>query len=292
LVEAYGSDKKAAAQVAASLVDADLRGHRSHGVLRLPMLYRRMYEDSSIDPEATVEVVPSAGATAAINGNHQFGQVVGRVAVNTAAELAANHGIAAVGIRNATHLGRIGEWAEQAAERGFLFAAFINTGGLAPFVAPPGSADRRLATNPVAFGVPSFDALDFPLVLDMATSQVAHGKITKRAVEGESLPEKWVVAASEESLTDAEAFESGEGAILPLGGLTSGYKGFGLAVVTELFAGMIGDAFVAGQDTEGIVSNAAAFMMVDPDQFSTPEANRARIKALATHLRSADYMPC
>ena len=289
IVRAYGADETSAEQVAESLVEADLRGHRSHGTIRLPMLYRRMLDEGVINPGATPEVIGGTGTTAAVDGHNAFGQVVGRHAVDAATERAAEHGVAAVGVRNGAHLGRIGEWAERAAGDGFLFGAWVNTGGLAPLVGLSGSADRRIATNPIAFGSPSFGALEFPVVLDMATSQVAHGKITKRAVEGEPLPEGWVVDPDGEYITDAERFEEGEGAILPLGGLTSGYKGFGLAVIVELFAGVLGDAFVAGQDAEGVVNNAAAFVAVDPDRFSSREANRARVEALAENIASADY---
>lgn len=288
LTEASGANETVAAQVAESLVAADLRGHRSHGVIRLPMLYRRMIDAGDIDPTATPVVVREADATATVDGKRQFGQVVGRLAVEVATERAEDHGVAAVGIRNATHLGRVGEWAERATERGLAFFAFVNTGGRVSLVAPPGSADRRLGTNPIAVGVPSFGACEFPIILDMATSQVAHGKITKRAVEGESLPAEWAVADSDEALTDPTAFEAGEGALLPLGGRTSGYKGFGLGFVAELLAGVFGDALVSGQGTEGFVNNAVLFVAVDPDRFATPETNRARVEALSAYLRSAD----
>ena len=288
IVRAYGASDEAAGQVAESLVEADLRGHRSHGTIRLPMLYNRMLDEGVIDPTAE-PTVEGSGATASVDGRHAFGQVVGRHAVDAATERAGEHGVAAVGVRNGAHLGRIGEWAERATERGFLFAAWVNTGGLAPLVAPPGSATRRLATNPVAFGTPSFGALEFPVVLDMATSQVAHGKVSKRAVENEPLPEGWAVDESGEYVTDAGRFEDGDGALLPLGGLTSGYKGFGLAMVAELFAGMLGDAFVSGQDPDGIVNNAAAFVAVDPDRFSSAAANRERVEALVDYIESAEY---
>jgi uncharacterized oxidoreductase len=289
IVRAYGASEEAAGQVAESLVEADLRGHRSHGTIRLPMLYRRMLDEGVIDPAATPEVVDGTGATAAVDGHQQFGQVTGRVAVDAATDLATDHGVAAVGLRNGAHVGRIGEWAERAAEQGFLFGGWVNTGGLGQLVAPAGSTTPRLATNPITFGTPSFGATEFPIVLDMATSQVAHGKVTKRAVEGEPLPEGWTIGPSGEYVTDSAVFEDGGGAILPLGGLTSGYKGFGLAVMVELFAGMVGDAFVAGQGAEGVVNNAAAFVAVDPDRFSTAEANRARIEALREHLDGAEY---
>jgi uncharacterized oxidoreductase len=288
LTGTYGASETIAAQVAESLVGNDLRGHRSHGVIRLAMLYRHLIDTDNIDPTAIPEVVRESDATATVDGHRQFGQAVGRLAIEVVSERAESSGVAAVGIRNAAHLGRIGEWAERVTENGLVFAAFVNTGGSTRLVAPPGSTDRRLSTNPIAIGIPSFGACEFPIVLDMATSQVAHGKITKRAVESESLPEEWAVSSSGEPLTDPAAFEDGDGAILPLGGHTSGYKGFGLGVIAELFAGMFGDASVAGE-IEGSVNNAALFLAVDPDRFGTRKDNRARIEALSEFLRAADY---
>lgn len=192
-----------------------------------------------------------------------------------------------VGVRNATHLGRIGEWAERVADEGLLFAAFVNTGGIAQTVAPPGSADRKLATNPIAFRIPTYGALPFSFVVDFATSQVAHGKITKRATSGEALPTAWTTTADGTPVRDAEAFEYGAGALLPLGGRASGHKGFGLAVVAKLFAGLLGDASVAGSEDPGGL-NAATFISIDPMAFTTETRAADRLETLVTHLRDAD----
>lgn len=290
IVAGLGAPASTAGRVAESLVGADLRGHTSHGVLRLP-LYAEMVDADRLDPEATPTVEAEDEVTATVDGHDAFGQVVGPEAVDLAVSMAADHGTAAVGIRDATHLGRIGEWAERATGAGMGFAAFVNVQGGAQTVAPPGSADRRLATNPVAFGVATFGALEFPLVVDVATSQVAHGKIRERAYADEPLADEWTVTASGDSETDARAFERGAGAMLPLGGTTAGYKGFGLAVVTELFAGIAGDAAVAGQRTHDWADNAALFVAFDPTRFTTEAGVRERVTALADHLRSADYSP-
>ena len=289
LVSAMGAPPDAAERVAESLVDADLVGHGSHGVVRLPTLYREMIESEQIDPDARPEVAREEGATASVEGNRAFGQVVGRTAVDRGIELAAESGVAAVGVRNANHIGRVGEWAERATDHGMLFAAFANLGGGSALVAPPGSATRRLGTNPVAFALPSFGAFEYPIVLDMATSQVAHGKIAKNNVDGKPLPEGWAVSESGDPLTDAAAFENEEGALLPLGGLTAGYKGFGLSVIAELFAGIVADSAVFGQSEPDYVNNAAAFVLLDPERFTTREAARDRVEALTGYLREADF---
>jgi uncharacterized oxidoreductase len=288
LVAELGAPESTAERVAASLVGADLGGHTSHGVLRLP-LYAEMIDADRLDPKATPTVEREDETSATIVGRDAFGQIVGPEAVDLAAAKASDRGTAAVGVRDATHLGRVGEWAERAVEAGMGFAAFVNVQGGSQTVAPPGSADRRLATNPVAFGVPTFGALEFPLVLDAATSQVAHGKIRERAHADEPLPDDWTVTPSGDPETDATAFEEGSGALLPLGGTTAGYKGFGLAVVTELLAGIAGDAAVAGQRTHNWADNAALFLTFDPTRFTTETGVRDRVTALADHLRSADY---
>ena len=289
LVAGLDASEDVAETVAESLVEADLRGHGSHGSIRMGTSYLEMIETGDIHPRATPELEPLSGVTAQVDGNGQYGQVVGRRAVEAGIELTEDRDVAMVGVRDASHLGRIGEWAERAAEAGRCFAAFVNTGGTDPLVTPPGSADRLFSTNPLAFGVPSFGALPHPIVLDMATSQVAHGKVTKRAVENRPLPEGWVVDEDGEIVTDSDEYEeTGRGALMPLGGLTSGHKGFGLAMIAELFAGIVGDHPVTGQGGGEWVNNGAMFVFADPNGFSNEAANRERVEALAGMIRDAE----
>lgn len=288
LLAAEGAPESTAAAVAESLVGADLRGHGSHGVLRLPY-YADLVEAGVIDPTASPAVERATPALASIDGRNAYGQVVGREAVARLTERAGETGVAAVGLRRATHLGRVGEWAERTAAAGYCFASFVNSGGGGHTVAPAGSADRRLSTNPLTFAVPTFDALDHDLVLDLATSQVAHGKLRERAATGEPAPPGWTTDDAGEPVTDAAAFEAGAGALLPLGGRTAGYKGTGLAVIAELFAGIAGAAPVAGAVEPGQSNNAALFLAVDPLAFTDRAGVCDRVAALAAHLREADY---
>jgi uncharacterized oxidoreductase len=155
-------------------------------------------------------------------------------------------------------------------------------------VAPPGSAQRRYSTNPVSFGVPTFDALEFPVVLDMATSQVANGKTAEFAARGDPLPEAWTITEDGGSVTDARAFRDGEGALLPLGGLVAGYKGFGLAMVVELFGGILGDAPVHGE-TETDRGCAGTFIAVDPTLVTDREVVEQRILALREYVEGTEF---
>lgn len=278
-----------AGAVAASLVAADLRGHNSHGSMRVPR-YGRMIDDGAIVPDA-VPTVETSGPAARIDGGDAYGQLVGREGVDVAVEAADENGLAAVGVRNASHLGRVGEWAERAADRGYLFLAFVNTQGGSATVAAPGTVDRRLSTNPIAVGIPTFDRLPFPIVLDAATSQVANGKVRDRVAKGDPVPEGWLIGPDGEPMTDGARFMAGEGAALPLGGLLSGYKGFGFGLIAELLAGIVSDGQVMGQRSAEWASNAAAFVAIDPLRFTSRSAVGDRVTALAAHLRSADPSP-
>lgn len=285
----FGTPDRIAEIVARSLIGADICGHESHGVIRLATTYSDLINDQQIVPRNTPTVQREANTFAQIDGNMAFGQLVGKLAVSVIIEKARKNGIAIVGIRNGNHLGRIGEWAERVAEEGLLFCAFVNLSGGSFMVAPPGSAERRLGTNPISFGIPTYDVLTFPIILDMATSQVAHGKITKRDVEEKDLPENWTSDSSGNPVTDASKFENGDGALLTLGGRSTGHKGFGLSVVAELFAGLIGDSTVSGQNSECWANNSATFIAIDPTEFSKTSDIRKRIRALTNHIRETKY---
>lgn len=291
---ATGADDDVATQLAESLVLANLRGHESHGVRRLPMYWEWSRDEGDatlpIEPGARPEVVAEGTTTAQIDGHSCYGQAVGRTATEKLIALARDSAVAVVGIRDASHLGRIGEWAERVAGADLLFGAFVGTQG-GRLVAPPGSAQRRYSTSPLAFGVPTFDALEFPVVLDMATSQVAHGKVRERIPEDEPLEKSWTVRADGSAVTDAAALtREGEGALLPLGGRDSGYKGFGLAMIAELFASIAGDGLVVSQSVES-QGNAALFVAADPTTFATGDSIAERVRSLAAHIHETEFSP-
>lgn len=293
LLEATGAPEATAAAVAESLVLSDLRGHNSHGTRRIPSYTKstrgELENIYTIDPSALPAVVSEGPTHAQIDGQFAFGQVVGREAVDLAVEKATENGVAMIGIRDATHLGRIGEWSERVADEGLVFSAFVSGQG-GSLVAPPGSAQRRFSTNPVSFGIPTFDALDFPIMFDIATSQVAGGKTGEAAAKGAPLHEEWTVDYDGNPVTDSAAFRDGEGALLPVGGRAAGYKGFGLAMVAELFASITGNGFVAAQ-TDHIRGNAAMFVAADPTLFSTQSEIEERIVALKDYIDETEFSP-
>lgn len=295
LLESVGAPPDIAEQVATSLVLADLRGYGSHGVLRIPM-YTDMITDDAIDPAATPTVVDETRTTATIDGERAFGQVVGREASRALIDKAQDAGVATVGMRNATHLGRMGEWAERAADAGLLFMSFVNAQGKGLMVASAGSTDSTFSTNPITFGLPSFGTLPFPIVADMATSQVAFGKLREYESGNKPIPGEWAVSRDGSAETDpsmvTDLDREDHSAIRPLGGTVSGYKGTALATVVELFAGFLGVAPVVGQgDPDAWFSNAASFVAIDPLRFSDRETMAAQVEAFTAHFRSATQHP-
>lgn len=277
-----------AASVGDSLVTADLRGHSSHGVRQLVSKYVDGMAEGRIDTSATPEVTDEGESWAQVDGHLAYGQAAARFATDVAVEKATDHGVGVVGLNHVSHIGRVGEFAEQACAAGVAMLVFV-CNPASTWVAPPGSAQRRFSTNPIAIGVPTFDALPFPVVADVSTAQVAHGKIKERAVSDDPLPENWAVQDDGESLTDGRAFEEGgEGAMLPLGGRTAGYKGFALAMMSELLASNVTDGDVSGVE-DPMWGNHVAFIALDLERFTSRERIASRAGRLAEYVRDSEY---
>jgi uncharacterized oxidoreductase len=180
-----GSANGEARIVGDHLVDANLAGHESHGVIRLSK-YLDWHAKGMVIANQHAVVVRETASNAVIDGQFGYGQVIGREAMDLAIAKARQSGLCAVAIRNAGHLGRIGAWAEQVAEAGLASLHFVNTSGFGVLVAPHGGTDRRLSANPVAAGAPGPDGA--PIVLDISTSAIAEGKIQVARNRGERLP--------------------------------------------------------------------------------------------------------
>jgi uncharacterized oxidoreductase len=219
-----------AATIARRLVDANCVGHDSHGVLRVGK-YLEWVREGWLRPNQAPSVVFDSDAVAIVDGNRGFGQVVGEFATALGIAKAAKAGIAMIGLRNCGHLGRVGDWAEMAADEGIVSLHFLNTSG-AQRVAPFGGSDRRLSTNPISIGVP-VDGGD-PVIVDLTTSTVAEGKLMVAMNKGERVPEGWIIDRDGAPTTDPRAFYDG-GALLTIGA----HKGSALSIVTDLLAGAV-----------------------------------------------------
>jgi len=282
VLSALGAPAESAACVAGSLAAADRQGCHTHGAGLLP-LYAKMIAAGALNPLAQPSVDSSGSSRTIIDGHNGFGQLTGGLAVRAGIEEAQEHGIAAIGIRNGGHLGRLGEWAQMAASDGMLFLAFCNSGGGARNVAPWGGHERLLSTNPIAFGIPAFDALPHDIIADFATSQVSGSEIREQFLAGRPLDPEWATAANGDPLTEARDFIQGDGALLPLGGRVTGHKGFALAIIAEILGGIAGGLMAGEHDPEWF-SNAALFLFVDPLRFIPRDELGRRIAGLAAYL--------
>ena len=230
IMQAAGCSVTEARTVAVRLVDSNLVGHDSHGVLRVGR-YLEWMGKGWVKANQTPTLVFEGDAIAIVDGNRGFGQVVGEFAGSLGTTKAATMGVAMIGLRNCGHLGRIGDWAELAARAGQVSLHFLNTSnGLR--VAPFGGSDRRLSTNPITIGVPV--AGGDPVIMDMTTSMVAEGKLMVALNRGEPVPDGWIIDKQGRPTTNPKDFYAG-GALLTVGG----HKGSGLSIVTDLLAGAI-----------------------------------------------------
>ncbi|HVG05928.1 MAG TPA: Ldh family oxidoreductase, partial [Burkholderiaceae bacterium] len=185
VVRGFGSHEAEVEAVAGNLIEANLTGHDSHGIGMLPR-YVEAYQQGGLMPNQHVQTVLDAGALLRLDGGAGFGQVIGREAMQLGIERALQHGSCIVALGNSHHLGRIGAWAEQAAQAGLVSLHFVNV-ITRSIVAPYGGADARFGTNPFASGIPL--AGREPVILDFATSMLAQGKTRVAFNKGEQVAE-------------------------------------------------------------------------------------------------------
>jgi len=267
---AVGAPPDIAEQVAVSLVESNLRGHDSHGVLRIPS-YLEDVENRTTVPAARPSVLSETETTAVVDGNWAFGQITAYLATAVAIEKARTNQVAAVAIIRCTHLGRLGEYTEMAAHQG-MFAFMVGGSYNAGPVAPYGGASQVLGTNPISFALPGPN--DEAVVADIATSVAAEGKLRLARAKGQSIAPGTILDKDGNPTTDPNDFYAG-GALLPFGG----HKGYSLSVIVELIARLIagGEKMAAPREvTFGnflVVINIAAFR--PPAEFV--EAVAARI---------------
>jgi hydroxycarboxylate dehydrogenase B len=237
ILVAAGASPEDARVVADHLVEANLSGHDSHGVGMVPHYVRGIHA-GVLDPRAHAAIEDLGGPLLAVDGRNGFGQVVAREATAAGVERARVSGLAMVALRNASHIGRVGTYGEQAAEAGLVSVHFVNVVGHVGIVAPFRGSDARFSTNPFCVTLPAAGKKP-PLVLDFATSVVALGKVRVARNRGERMPEGVVIDAQGRPTTDpAVLYSDPMGALLPFGL----HKGYGLALMCELLAG----AFTGG----------------------------------------------
>ncbi|XOV86478.1 MAG: malate/lactate/ureidoglycolate dehydrogenase [Pseudomonadota bacterium] len=282
IFECLGTETERALEVAEHLVEANLKGHDSHGVGMIPT-YVANARNGTLNVNQDAVVVQDKGAVLLIDGQFGYGQVVGRQATEVAIARARETGMACAGVRNNHHLGRIGAYGEQCVRDGMISVHFVNVVGHPPFVSPWGGRERRIQTNPFCCAVPAGDGYE-PIVLDMATSAVAYGKVRVASMKGEPVVEGALFDAAGAPTTDAEAIAAG-GSLGPFGK----HKGSGLAVICELLAGaLVGEwtmQDVSRQQTTTV--NHMLMFVIDPDLFGGAKAFYREVAGMVDWLHSS-----
>jgi LDH2 family malate/lactate/ureidoglycolate dehydrogenase len=272
--------------IANLMVKSDLVGADGHGIFRLPAYLKRI-RAGGVNLNPNIHIEREQGATALINGDNGLGHLVMNRAVDLAIEKVKQHSVCWIGSHYGNHSGAASVYVRKLAEQGYI--GIYMAVGNANHMAPWGGIDLLLSTNPIAIAVPAGDG---PVVLlDIATTVAAYGKVKVAAQKGESIPSDWMIDRQGKPITDPK--RSAEGSLLPIGG----YKGYGLAVMIGLLAGALNNAAV-GKGTidfnahhDLITNTGQTIIAVDPSAFGDKEAFVKRVVELVNDLKSSSTLP-
>ena len=288
-----GCEPDEAERVSASLVDSNLTGHDSHGVIRVPR-YVDWVHSGDLVPNQSIERVVDTPVIGVLDGRFGFGQTMAPLAVDIGVEKAKAAGLSAISLRNSGHVGRVGEWAERAAAAGLISIHFVNAAG-SILVAPFGGLERRLSTAPFCAGVPRENAP--PIVLDFATSLVAEGKVNVASRGGKPLPPDALIGPDGALSGDPALIygplavdgprdhAQGAGAIRAFGE----HKGSGLALICELIGGSLTGNGATAPDRK--FSNGMFSLYIDPAQIDPAHVFDADMTRYLDWLQQAKAIP-
>lgn len=281
-----GLPAKDAADIAALMVQADLQGSDGHGVIRLVQYVKRI-RAGGINIHPNIHVAAERAAMAIVDGDNGMGHLVARTATQLAIKKAQEAGVAWVGTRNSNHAGPASLYARMAVEAGMIALYFAV--GNANHMPPWGGTDMLLSTNPIAVAIPSKN--EPPIVLDMASTATAYGKVKAKAKRGEMMPEGWMMDREGRPLLDPN--KSDEGFLLPIGG----YKGYGLALVIGILAGTLNRAAMGkdvidfNKDSITPTNTGQAILVIDVGAFLELGLFSAAIDKLIGDLRGSTRLP-
>ena len=296
---AHGMSAGDARVTAEALVSTDLRGVMTHGLVRLPV-YLANLQKGKVVASARPRVERESGGTALVDGEAAMGQVVGAFAMETAIRLAKQHGVGTVAVRNSNHLGACAYYAMQAAEAGMVGIAMTNGSSA---MAPWGGVEARVGTNPFALAAPGplDETMCCPVVLDIAMTVGARGKIKMAQLRGEALPPDW--AFDSVGLPTRDASAALGGSVAPM----AGHKGYGLAVFVDLLTAALSGAALSpelenmgftGDDRQPVRGPEAPgegtghwMQAVDVSRFLPLDDFRRRVRGYAAILKAAGTAP-
>ncbi|MCR9135972.1 MAG: malate/lactate/ureidoglycolate dehydrogenase [Alphaproteobacteria bacterium] len=288
VVQRGGGSQEAAAQVARTLVEANLTGHDSHGVGMLPA-YVNGIKAGQLIPDASAEIIQEKGPFLLVDGHQGFGQVIARQATQWAIERVRQKHIAVLSLRNSFHLGRLADWGIMAAEAGFISIQFANVLSPNSLVAPHGGRESRFTTNPYCTVVPATDR--HPLfVLDMATSTIAQGKARVAYLKGGEVPDGSLIDHDGNPTNDPKViFDEPLGAMRTMGL----HKGYGLSLICDLLGGAFsgGGAYLPERVIDARIINNMMMILIDPDVFGSAEAFFGDVDNYTDWVKSAAPAP-
>ena len=283
---ALGLPSEDAAAVATLMVEADMQGSDGHGVIRLAPYAKRILA-GGINLKPNIKVVQERTAMALVDGDNGMGHLVMKKATELAIHKARTAGIAWVGSKFSNHAGPASLYARMALQHDMIGLYFAV--GNANHLPPWGGLDMLLSTNPIAAAIPTLN--EVPVVLDMATTVAAYGKVKAKAQRGEMMPEGWMIDRQGKPLLDPTKSE--EGFLLPIGG----YKGYGLSLIVGILAGTLNGAAMGRQvidfnkDFSTTTNTGQAIAIIDPSAFGDITEFKQNVDTLVRELRGSDRMP-
>jgi ureidoglycolate dehydrogenase (NAD+) len=280
-----GLTAEEARHCADAAVFADLRGTETHGIVYVVPRMLKSIQEGKTEPGARHVVARESGGSALLRANGQAGPMLGYQAMQLAVEKAHRNGVAAVVTINGGPLGMLGYYADLAARRGLFGMVMANT---SPSVAPYGSSTAVFGTNPFAYAAPAGDGPT--ILLDVATSMAASGKLASARRRKEPLPEGWVVDRSGAWITDP--MRAGEGAMLAFGG----HKGSGIALLVHVLTGMLGGTTVGGEVTHEnpdptVRGRSTFYLAIDPEHFASREVFEGLADRQIEYIHGAQPLP-
>jgi uncharacterized oxidoreductase len=287
IFESLGAPKRDSELIANLLVEANLTGFDSHGMIRLP-IYARGVKMGAVKPGAQVKIVKETPTTAVIDGGWNFGQVVSKYAMNKCIDKAKENIVGLVTVHNCMHVGRLNAYTEMAIEHDMIGIMSVNS---ASYVAPFGGASRQLGTNPLCFAIPAGE--EKPMILDMATSVWARGKIMVYKARGEKLPEGIFMDDKGNPTTNPDWYDKG-GLLKTIGGIV-GYKGMGLSLLVEVLAGALTGAECSNSEiyrSRPFYGGNGVFMMaIDVGRLTDIDEFKKRVDGLFRGVRTSSKAP-
>jgi uncharacterized oxidoreductase len=281
MLQAGGVGAEEADAVAKSLVEANLCGHDSHGVMRIPY-YLDCVTKKEVVPGAKLEIKRESDSLVVADGNWGFGQTHARKLMDLLIAKAKKTGVGIGTLIHSGHIGRLGEYCEQAAAAGMVSMIMVNTHGHARRVAPPGGKAPRLGTNPLGIGVPHKDGT---LILDFGTSATAEGKVRVKKIAGQQVPNGWLLDSEGKPTNDPNTlYGTPPGTILPMGG-DQAYKGFGLGLMVEIFAGALSGGVTIREKPINQNGNCVYMQVIDPGAMGGSDHFVAEVNQLAEFVR-------